>query len=267
MKKIRLIHNLPRTGGTIISKCIGAQRNVILLSEIHEQGELIRKKMGSDPDMANPLKQALKLSNFFNDKEKEKIQRTNYNFKDKINLIYEKAENNGKKLVIRDWSYIDFIGLPFSKPIYQNSLIKKLEKDYEIKNIYILRHPLENFFSINSLKIFNNKIPLDFFLKSYSLFFKEAARDRTYSYEKFTLDPDKDLKKICNNIEIEFDKKYLNNIGNFEITGDHKANSSNTVLPNEDKIMNFINEEILLKIKKNKLYRNLIDELKDFYSS
>ena len=59
----------------------------------------------------------------------------------------------------------------------------------------------------------------------------------------------------------------MNNIGNFEITGDHKANSSNTVLPNEDKIMNFINEEILLKIKKNKLYRNLIDELKDFYSS
>ena len=126
---------------------------------------------------------------------------------------------------------------------------KKLEKEYEIKNIYILRHPLENFFSINSLKILNNKIPLDFFLKSYSLFFKEAAKDRTYSYEKFTLDPDKDLRKICNNIEIEFDKKYLNDIGNIEITGDHKAISSNAVLPSEDKIMKFINEEILLKIK------------------
>ena len=31
--------------------------------------------------------------------------------------------------------------------------------------------------------------------------------------------------------------------------------------------MKFINEEILLKIKESKLYINLIDELKDFYSS
>ena len=84
MKKIIIIHNLPRTGGTIISKCIGAQRNVILLSEIHEEGELIREKMGSDPNMANPLKQVLKFSNFFNSKEKEKIQKSNYNFKIKL---------------------------------------------------------------------------------------------------------------------------------------------------------------------------------------
>ena len=32
MKTIRLIHNLPRSGGTIISKSLGAQKDVILLS-------------------------------------------------------------------------------------------------------------------------------------------------------------------------------------------------------------------------------------------
>ena len=46
MKTIRLIHNLPRSGGTIISKSLGAQKDVVLLSEIHPEGVSIRKKMG-----------------------------------------------------------------------------------------------------------------------------------------------------------------------------------------------------------------------------
>ena len=45
MKIIRLIHNLPRSGGTIISKCISAQKDVVLLSEIHPDGNEMIKKM------------------------------------------------------------------------------------------------------------------------------------------------------------------------------------------------------------------------------
>ena len=45
MTEIRLIHNLQRSGGTIISKCLGAQENVILLSEIHPYGVEIAKKI------------------------------------------------------------------------------------------------------------------------------------------------------------------------------------------------------------------------------
>ena len=41
MKDIRLIHNLPRSGGTIISKCLGAQENIVLLSEIQDKKNFI----------------------------------------------------------------------------------------------------------------------------------------------------------------------------------------------------------------------------------
>ena len=51
MKTIRLIHNLPRSGGTIISKSLGAQKDVVLLSEIHPDGVALSKKTGiNDPD-------------------------------------------------------------------------------------------------------------------------------------------------------------------------------------------------------------------------
>ena len=49
MNAIRIIHNLPRSGGTIINKAISAQKDIVLLSEIHPNGHEIRKAMQSKP--------------------------------------------------------------------------------------------------------------------------------------------------------------------------------------------------------------------------
>ena len=65
MKTIRLIHNLPRSGGTIISKCLGAQKDVILLSEIHPDGILISKKMGVPRSSFDPVFQSQTWNNLF----------------------------------------------------------------------------------------------------------------------------------------------------------------------------------------------------------
>ena len=57
MDTIRIIHNLPRSGATIISKTIGTQRNIVLLSEIHPEGQKIRDAMGVDTNLGDPLYQ------------------------------------------------------------------------------------------------------------------------------------------------------------------------------------------------------------------
>ena len=68
MDTIRIIHNLPRSGGSIISKSISAQKDIILLSEIHPDGPKIIKKRGTEAKYADPLYQFqnwYKLSNTF----------------------------------------------------------------------------------------------------------------------------------------------------------------------------------------------------------
>ena len=65
MKTIRLIHSLPRSGGTIISKCLGAQKDVILLSEIHPKGTSITKKMGVNKPFFDPIFQSQNWNNLF----------------------------------------------------------------------------------------------------------------------------------------------------------------------------------------------------------
>ena len=99
MKEIRLIHNLQRSGGTIISKCLGAQDDIVLLSEIHPSGIEVLKKMKRNCDFGDPIFQAQEWNELFKKEEYEKIKNTNYNFEEKISLIVEKTEEKNKKLI------------------------------------------------------------------------------------------------------------------------------------------------------------------------
>ena len=140
MRTIRLIHNLPRSGGTIISKCLGAQKDVILLSEIHPEGILISKKIGKgiDNPSFDPIFQSQKWNNLFKKDEYDKICKSNFKFEEKIDFILDKAELTNKKLIIRDWAFADFFGKPFIDPSYKNSLFEILSKKYKIHNLYII---------------------------------------------------------------------------------------------------------------------------------
>ncbi len=92
MDTIRIIHNLPRSGGTIISKSVSAQKNISLLSEIHPFGKEIRKKMSVNPDLGDPLYQFQNWYKSFDDEEYNKIQSLKLDFLSKIKLINEKVK-------------------------------------------------------------------------------------------------------------------------------------------------------------------------------
>ena len=147
MDTIRIIHNLPRSGGTIISKSVGVQKNIILLSEIHPMGPVVRKKMGENPSFAQPIYQAQSWYKLFNENDLDQIRGKTLNFIEKIKFLNNKLKDQNKKLVIRDWSFVDFLGEPYIKPTKRNALFEILSDHFEIKNLYIIRDPLENFLS------------------------------------------------------------------------------------------------------------------------
>ena len=197
MNSIRVIHNLPRSGGTIISKCISAQQDIILLSEIHPDGPEIRGKMGLDPNHGDPIYQVQKWYNLFNPSEYKSILKSDFDFLKKINVINEKVYSINKKLIIRDWSFIDFFAKPFKEPTYENTLIKYLDKQYKINSFYILRKPLELFLScMRSLPSFPSNYKFDYFIEVYKKFFLIAKEDKIYTYEDFFSNTDKNLREM-----------------------------------------------------------------------
>ena len=138
METIRIIHNLPRSGGSIISKSISAQNDVILLSEIHPDGMKFREKMDVESKIGDPLYQFQEWYNFFSIQEYKKVKNSNLNFLEKIITINKKVNKNDKILVIRDWAFVDFFGRPFADPLKKNSLIEVLSKHLRLKVYFLL---------------------------------------------------------------------------------------------------------------------------------
>ena len=269
MKTIRLIHNLPRSGGTIISKCLGAQKDVILLSEIHPDGILISKKMGVPRSSFDPVFQSQTWNNLFEKNEYKKIYKSDLKFEEKIELILERTELTNKKLVIRDWAFADFFGKPFIEPCYKNSLFEILNKKYNVLNLYIMRHPLKLYASCyNNFEFFKRNYSLDFFIKGYKNYFLNTLKNNILIFENFILNPEKSLKKMCNTLEIDYDKDYLNKLKDINLTGDPNARNSK-IIYTKDSVSKkkLINEDELNKIKNHDDFINLMKDLKNYYQN
>lgn len=267
MKTIRLIHNLPRSGGTIVSKCLGAQKDVILLSEIHPEGILIGKKMGVRSSIFDPIFQSQVWHNLFKKDEYEKISNSDIKFEEKIDLILDKTELINKKLIIRDWAFVDFFGKPFIEPSYKNSLFEVLNKKYKILNLYIMRHPLKLYASCyNNLGFFRRDYNYDFYIKGYKNYFLESSKNNIFIFENFILNPEKSLKSMCSSLEIDYDKNYLNKIKDVNLTGDVDAINSTNIHTNDSITKKkLVKEDDLNKIRNHDDFISLMNDLKGYY--
>lgn len=144
---IRVIHNMARSGGTVIGKCLGCMDRILLLSEIHPM----------DVRFHNPLQQACDWFTLFsaNEIDKWRSGSQDLDFNEVIGLIRERAASRDQHLVFRDWSHIDFTGLPFlQQPTYTLTLADTLRQQHELLSVFTVRHPLDQWISLNKLTMF-----------------------------------------------------------------------------------------------------------------
>ena len=266
MRILRLVHNLPKTGGTIISKCLGAQKNVVLLSEIHPRGQEIRDKMNKNSFIGDPIYQAYKWNNLMTDEEYKIYRNHNKDFESKIDFITEKVLSSSKYLIIRDWSFVDFFGKPYTKPTNKNMLLKMLERKFKILNVFILRSPIETLISCyKNLPFFKDNYDLDFFLNAYRNYFLSASKDRIFKYEDFFNKPNDVLKQMCEILKIEYTDEYTKNMKNIMLTGNKKGIESNEIFKKSIEADIVMNKEQKDSLEKNKLYTKLMKELNNYY--
>ena len=135
---IRVFTGLARAGGTLVSRCLGAMDNIVLLSEIHPHGT----------HMFNPLAQAHDWYGLVKPEE----TRRQYDFIESIQLIEQRCRTAGKTLVIRDWAHLDFIGRPFvNNPPYKLLLTEALAPVFDIVQFALVRHPIDQWVSPSRL--------------------------------------------------------------------------------------------------------------------
>ena len=111
---IRLLHQLGRSGGTVISKCLAVMDNVLLLSEIHPLGKkLARTRNPKNAATYLPLSQAHRWFRLFDecDIDRRGNEYARLNFAEEIGLIASRCAERSYHLVLRDFNNIDFTGV------------------------------------------------------------------------------------------------------------------------------------------------------------
>ncbi|MDX1541222.1 MAG: hypothetical protein R3349_07430 [Geminicoccaceae bacterium] len=211
--KVRLLHHMARSGGTLISKCLACMDGILLLSEIHPRGTR----------WFNPLIQAQRWYQLFTAEQLQAFERQGrIDFADGIARIAERASERGRALVLRDWSHLDFTGVPFiQRPAYRLLLADALGARFDLVQTCTVRHPIDQWLSLSRLEILQGKLFLEPFLLGHRRFAELAVEIGFARYEDFTARPDAVLGDLCRKLELGFDPGYASRWPTFDkITGD-----------------------------------------------
>ena len=204
---------MARSGGTLISKCLGCMAGVVLLSEIHPLGT----------SHFNPLIQAQRWYGLLSTQDLIELKaRGRVAFVDAIELIRRRAEDCSQRLVIRDWSHLDFTGVPFvARPAHRLLTAEALATRYELRQVCSVRHPLDQWLSLSQLAVVQGRLGLAAFLSGYRRFAEVAKSIGFQRYEDFTRDPQAVMKSLCGSLQLKFDRGFAERWRDYTfVTGD-----------------------------------------------
>ena len=211
---IRIFHNMARSGGTMVCKCIGAMSGVRLFSEIHPEGNKVK--------YLNVVDQAHRWYGLASEQEVA----AKLPFVAGVQKIAERCAEQQCSMVLRDWASADFIGhLVLEKPVYEFSLNRVLDQHFDIRAMALVRHPLDQWLSTSRLKIYTGKLDAEQFFMGYRRYAEQVA-NHFVRYEDFSRAPGESLKTISDHLDLVFDPGCLQRWHlNQHITGDNKKSS------------------------------------------
>ena len=215
-----ILHALSRSGATLVGKCLASMQGVALLSEIHPHAAGIAGLLRQGRDWLGLLEAG----------EAERLAGAE-RFAEAVDLLRRRAEARGQRLVLREWSHLDFYGPPFvAEPAWRSSLVGLLGEGFALRRAVLVRHPVDQLMSLGRLAALGGVLDLPRFLRGHRLLAEMAAETGFVRYEDFTGDPDAVLRRLCGLLDLGFDPGYARRWAAFDkITGDIAPSRGNAV--------------------------------------
>jgi hypothetical protein len=211
--KLRIIHHLACSGGTLISKCISALPNVYLLSEVHPFTDLA---LGKGKPKYSPT-DLIALSHYAGVPNHRELSAKL--FKQAVITTYQHVEKLGGILVLRDHSHSDYCT---DAELPEKSLVHQLlEDDFDIESILTIRDPIDSYTSLikNGWVHFS---PNDFdeYCRRILVMLEQFKPEQIFKYEDFVESPQEVLRQLTTQLDLPFDDNFDDIFGSFRVTGD-----------------------------------------------
>jgi len=249
---------MARTGGTLVNRCLGSMRDVLVLSEVHPL----------DPQ-CKITRQAAQWFQLLGQDDKPWLRGLSARdpvtaFAEIVGRLAERSAERGQHLVLRDWSHLDFLGVPFvHQPPMQLLTEAALRGRCDLRQAFIVRHPLDQYASSASRPGMAPHLTPARFLNAYFAFARVAAARGFQRYEDYVETPDKQLRELCLKLHLQFDPDYQERWRAYDkLTGDSAGPSRGfarrdiAALPARS-----LDEEILATLRGEPVFKESLDLL------
>ncbi len=227
---IRIVHTLGGCGGTLLSRCLGVLPGVALLSEINPASVKLFPHF-------DPLYQDRNWLHLLDPVDAERFSKldlsTTENFRDLMRVFHRCATAAGRHLLLRDYSYVDFIGIPYIPHAPQRlTLYDALPPAVPTAAIAFVRHPFDQWLSLCKHEHVRAILTASRFCTAYAAFLQNLGNTPIYKYEDFTHAPEAELRSICRDLDLPFDPSFLERFHDFNaVTGDFARHGDNSISP------------------------------------
>ena len=218
---VRVIHQLARTGGTLVNRCLGAMQGLLVLSEVHPFDP--QDKIASEAARWFGLLDESDLPWLRKLAEAEPPTA----FGRLVACLAVRARERGQHLVLRDWTHLDFLGVPFvCEPPLMLRTEAALRDHARPVQAFLVRHPVDQYQSCAARPGMAPHLTVERFLVAYVSFARLAAAHGFHRYEDLVADPDMVLQSLCRDLELPFDAAYRTRWSDYDrLTGDNKGPS------------------------------------------
>lgn len=246
---LRVIHHFACSGGTLIAKCIAAQPNVFLLSELHPTTRLGLNKEKAAYTPRDITTQAIygRVPNV--DELAEKL------FVNDIIETEKHVRERGGYLVIRAHTHADYCADSPAPKI--DTLTRLLEPYFDIKNLVTVRNPIDSFLSLRENGWVHFKPEnFDEYCGRLIKFLEPFDDARIIKYEDFVEKPKELLKECAEKLALPVSTEIFEYIDIFKVSGDSGRSGTEISTRKRKPIDDELREEIVLSSS----FKNLSDD-------
>jgi hypothetical protein len=213
-----ILRGLGGCGGTLVSRVLSAIPEVLLLSETNPRSAHLYG------GMLNPIEQIRKwhpaLVAVVTDFDPGEIGYPP-RFGVLLQRIHLAAERANRALIVRDFNYADFIGVPFVWPVPNDlSLDLAIAGCFAPRPAVIVRHPADQLASLRSHAAIRSVLSADRFVEGYRTFLSTIGGARRFRYEDLVADAANEFSALAASLGIPWDPLALDHFSQIEsVTG------------------------------------------------
>jgi hypothetical protein len=207
MKLLPVIRSLGGCGGTLLSRMFAALPGCVVLSETNPRSANL---FGGH---LNPLSQLRRwqpeLAKCVSDWDENEIGYPPL-FGEMLDVVAETAAEAGIRLIVRDYTYIDFIGVPYVWPVPCTcSLDIAVEGRFAITELLLVRRLSDQLASLRTHPHFASVVTADRLLDGYRAFLEAKPSIPIFHYEDLMAAPQVTFRRMCETLQVPFDIRGL----------------------------------------------------------